>query len=508
MEGSMKCVRKKFQKNIESCLENNEYIKTDIQKSGKIIYKPDKETGKCKEGAKLTKAGGKCELDIKEVYKILDMVDEKSALALGFAHGSHPRDFILQGILVIPPVARPAMFDGSKKTEDPLTHIYEQIVRTVTNTHANFDMSSKLYSLVYSLLYKNNEVKTRGKEQTPIFDRIQGKKALIRGLMMGKRNDYSARTVAGPAFDIPFGYVRFPRVWVSILTKPVIVNKRNRGYVSDLQKNGEISYIDSRITGISKACDLNTKISYGDVIHRYAKDGDYYVVNRQPTLHKGSITGYRVIFHDSSTIDCHLSDTSQKNLDFDGDEMNAWDVQGLEENAEAMLIMNILSNIMSAEKNIPAVGLVMNSAVGVFLLSNPDLMLKKEMYDRLISIVPGKDLVQFEKQLEEFGIPKYSGRACISILFPEDFYYDRGGVFIVNGVLLKGRLKKSTTGVASRSIIQELWKKGGFIPVRRFLLLLLGFLEIFWSKQDLQSERKISLTIKINKQMILLFEVN
>jgi len=459
----------------------------------------------------------------KKVFSILNGISDEDAEILGFNPkiGSHPRNLVLKGILVIPESARTPAYEGTNELKpDNLTWKYAAIVNknlaiygsdlfdslpriqeyeyyiekipkttkkkgekraTLSDKEKLIEINAKvhnLYTAYFGLLTNNpdNKNKKNGtKDYKSVLDRLQGKEAIMRSLLMGKRNDYCARTVASPNPSLKFGQVSLPRVWKRILTKPVMVNSLNIKYLNRLKDEGKIEHIVNGMTKIrfSVVPRNNYIIKIGDIVERHGMDGDRHILNRQPSLHKYSIMSYEVIYIDTLTIGHHLSHTSPMNMDFDGDECNLWAPQNLEVESECREILNARHNIISGQNSRPTMGLVMNSVTGSFLMTDPTVRLSRSFFKDAVSIIVHDEYMgTLSERLEKFGVHPFSGQALFSCLLPSDFNYDASGksnVSIREGVLIRGRLRKSHVGASERSIVQELWKKYGHKTVTKFL---------------------------------------
>lgn len=88
-------------------------------------------------------------------------------------------------------------------------------------------------------------------------------------------------------------------------------------------------------------------LEFGYKVERHLIDGDYVILNRQPSLHKMSMMGHRVKVLPYSTFRLNLSVTSPYNADFDGDEMNMHVPQSVETRAEVIssMAMNLYSRV-------------------------------------------------------------------------------------------------------------------------------------------------------------------
>lgn len=466
---------------IIKCAMNPVFDSTDVEKTGTIKYKVNPQATSV-EPMPITKA-----------YQIFSQMIPEDLKLLGFNSDSHPINFILQGILVAPNIARAPNYTDGKKREDQLTDKYKSIVEIVESFNdQEMDKVSteKLYSMYRQFIFKEDKENNSGIEYQSIIMRIQGKKALLRESLMGKRNNYTGRTVAGPDGSLPFGYMSVPSIWAPVLIKKVKVTTLNYDSLNQKLQEGKIPTIIDKQTGMKFDSALRKKIVVGDTVCRFMEDGDWVVINRQPTLTKQSMMAYRAQLKPQLTIGNHLSVCGPMNLDFDGDEENLWDVLDNMVKAECMFVMNAVYNIMSESQNKPLMGLVMNSVTGSYLLNRTEEPMSEVLFNSLLDIITCRDgFPTLFERLERHGVHPCSGPAVFSALLPPDFHLGddkdfipkdytgdladlpRGStpVKIRQGVLITGKVTKAHVGAAHRSIIQELWKDYGAERTAMFL---------------------------------------
>ena len=470
-KGINKCLRHNPQIGnglILPCDSNPVFITEDLKNKGEITFKRPENGNK-----KVCKDDKVQPMTIATVLNIFNRISDNDARLLGFSLGSHPRNLLMHGCLVIPTPARPPLYDGNIRREDKLTRMYVGIVKKVEAIRSGKNplgknLVNELYIIIKELIFKNenNNNSVGIKEFQSIIERIQGKEALIRGLSMGKRGNYCGRTVAGPDSSLEFGQIRLPSVWAHLLTKKVTVAKFNIDYLQSLFDKGQVEYKISSRTGLREH--IGNRISYklriGEVVERWLQNNDRVIINRQPTLHRQSKMGYRVVLGKELTIGLHLSYTTPMNCDFDGDENNAWLPRHLEVEAEAEILLNVTNNIMSSEHNRPVMGLVMNCITSVYLMTKQNSFISPALFEELSRLITNnskKHIESIDERLYKWGISKRSGNAVFSLILPPNFYYNQKGVLIINGILISGRLKKSSVGPSHRSIIQDLYKKYG-----------------------------------------------
>lgn len=232
------------------------------------------------------------------------------------------------------------------------------------------------------------QAKMRGgkKALKTIRQRLVGKGGRVRQNLMGKRVDFSARTVITADPNLSIDRVGVPRSIASNLTIPERVTRYNLQRLQRLVANGPHNHpgakyiihedgnrIDLRF--VSNRNDLNLR--QGWTVERHLADGDYVLFNRQPSLHKMSIMCHRVKVMDYSTFRLNLTCTSPYNADFDGDEMNLHALQTLPAIAEAKELMVTPRLIVSPQSNKPVMGIVQDTLLGVQKMTKRDVLIEK-----------------------------------------------------------------------------------------------------------------------------------
>ena len=227
--------------------------------------------------------------------------------------------------------------------------------------------------------------KSGGKKIKSIRSRLKGKEGRLRGNLMGKRVDFSARTVITPDPNLELDQLGVPKSIAMTLTIPEVVTPQNRDKLMIKVRNGPnkwpgAKYIigeGGRMIDLNYAWPNELSIDYGYIVERHLDNDDFVLFNRQPSLHKMSIMGHRVKVFPWSTFRLNLSVTTPYNADFDGDEMNMFVPQSLETKAEAKEIMHIPRQIVSPKNNEPVMGIVQDALVGIMLFTMRDNFLTK-----------------------------------------------------------------------------------------------------------------------------------
>eukprot|EP00871_Galdieria_phlegrea_P004168 jgi/Galph1/4752/GphlegSOOS_G3327.1 len=441
-------------------------------------------------------------------YNILKHVSDEDASLLGFSTEQSRPDWMIFTILPVPPPhVRPSiMMDATSRGEDDLTHKLGDIVKA-NNALKRLEregapghaLNEQLQLLQYHVAtYVNNDMpglprslQRSGRPLKSISQRLKGKEGRIRGNLMGKRVDFSARTVITPDPVIRLDEVGVPKSIAMNLTYPEVVTPLNYSHMQALVANGPNEHpgakyivrddgqrIDLRY--VRRPADLHLEIGYK--VERHLQDGDIVLFNRQPSLHKMSIMGHRIRILPYSTFRLNLSATSPYNADFDGDEMNLHVPQFLEGKAEILELMMVPKNIVSPQANKPVMGLVQDTLLGCSLFTMRDVFITKDVMMNLLLQIEG-----FDGQIPVPAVLKpkqlWTGKQLFSMITPNvnvvrfaETHVDEldsdpifgtemtihdTRVLISGGELVSGIIDKSTVGTRAGSLIHVCWKEHG-----------------------------------------------
>jgi len=328
--------------NVEPCKPNPTYITSNLKSTNAVMYKLSTEETEflARSSVNSTNMTNNSKL-VEDVLNILDKIPDEDARLLGFSNGSHPRNMILQGIIVMPPVARPPVRQGGVIEPDPLTRAYVRIIKAnldlqkvslaadqgrpyvVQGKVKTIEMARQdLFDAVQHLVVKTDSTSTKRGQDTfqSITDLLTGKGGAFRNIIMGKRGNYCARTVLGPDPSLKFGQLSVPRVMAHVLTKQVRITDINKKAMEFLLNMGRLTHI-VKASGLGKGLreqikpNSNIKLEVGNIVHRWLQDGDRVAFNRQPTLHKQSMMSYEVVLVDRLTFGLHISYCTPHNAD-------------------------------------------------------------------------------------------------------------------------------------------------------------------------------------------------
>jgi DNA-directed RNA polymerase II subunit RPB1 len=299
------------------------------------------------ENAEETAAGGKNEktnyimkLTAEIVLKIFKRISDEDVEFMGFsATWSRPDWMICQVLPVAPPAVRPSVkMDANQRSEDDLTHIYGHIIKTNKdladriNANAPQTIIDSLTSVLqyFVAMIVNNKVKgavpmaqRTGRPLQCITGRLNSKNGRIRGNLMGKRVDFSARSVITGDPNLSARQLGVPMKVAMCLTKPVVVNDRNKKFLTKLVQNGPDAYPGAKIleknghnVSLRQMDRKSIRLENGDIVHRHMMDGDAVLFNRQPSLHRMSMMCHIVkVMKRGDTFRMNVCDTKPYNAD-------------------------------------------------------------------------------------------------------------------------------------------------------------------------------------------------
>ena len=408
----------------------------------------------------------------------------ESDLTLLNLHNIRP-EWLLLTVLTIPPVSMRSTItlQSGQRSEDDLTHKLTDVIRTNQRLHEHLlvGVPEAIIEDVWDLLqyhvstYMDNTQPglpparhRNGEPLKSIAERIKGKKGIIRNNLIGKRVNYSARTVISPDPRLKLNEVGVPIQIARKLTVPEPVTAANIEFLRELVKNGPLNYPGANYlrtkTGSKKHITpeivdvLLDEIEEGYVIERHLIDGDSVIFNRQPSLHKLSMMGHIVKVLPIKTFAINPGVCKPYNADFDGDEMNLHAAQTLEARQEVERLMDVKHQLISPASGDTVIGCSEDAVTGLFMLTKYLSYSKEDAVELLFSI-GFKDLDKIK-----FG-NKVTGAEIFSVILPEGLDFSgeskSGEVVIKNGKLISGIIDKKTIGDGGGTLLRHLHKNYG-----------------------------------------------
>ncbi len=281
--------------------------------------------------------------------KIFKRISDEDVSFMGFSPvWSRPDWMVCQVMAVPPPAVRPSVkHDAQQRSEDDLSHILVNIIKTnktlqekmQNNAAANIIDDWTTVLQYYIATQIDNKIpgiasvaQRSGRPLKSIKDRLNGKGGRMRGNLMAKRVDFSARSVITADPNISLRELGIPLKIAKNITKPVVVNDVNRAFLMKLIRNGPDVYPGAKILERKNGDSITLRyvdrnsivLENGDVVHRHMMDGDAILFNRQPTLHRMSMMSHIArIMKRGDTFRMNVSTTKPYNADFDGDKQSS-----------------------------------------------------------------------------------------------------------------------------------------------------------------------------------------
>jgi DNA-directed RNA polymerase beta' subunit/intein/homing endonuclease len=411
------------------------------------------------------------------VLKIFRRISDEDITFMGFSPTfSRPEWMICQVLAVPPPAVRPSVkMDDYQRSEDDISHIIVLIIKTNKMLQEKIQQGAKpnlIEDWTRMLQYYvgcmvNNKIpgthpvsQRSGRPLKSIQERLNGKTGRVRGNLMGKRVDYSARSVIGADPSLSIRELGVPKKIAMNITYPEVVNDRNKNYLTKLVKNGPNNYPGAKILerkngqtiSLSYLDSDTIELNNGDIVHRHMIDGDAVLFNRQPTLHKMSMMCHIAkIKEHGNTFSMNVADTKPYNADFDGDEMNMHMPQDEEAVAELRYLAAVPHQIISPANNSSIIGIFQDSLLGSYRFTREGINFNSRQAMNLLMGVNkiNKNLFNNStKTISNFQIlsqilPPISSTYPNQIYNDEDFKTSNNIIEIINGVMKRGQLDKS-----------------------------------------------------------------
>ncbi|MGV8168756.1 MAG: DNA-directed RNA polymerase subunit A' [Candidatus Nanoarchaeia archaeon] len=443
-----------------------------------------------------------------EVRSRLERIPDDDLAVFGINPKMARPEWMILTVLPIPPVTiRPSItLETGERSEDDLTHKLGDIVRINQRLFENINAGAPeiiiedLWDLLqyHITTFFDNEVSqlppARHRSNQPLktlATRIKSKEGRIRKNLAGKRTNFSARTVISPDPKIDINEVGVPLIIAMKLTVPERVTEWNIGYLKEFIKRGSETYPGSnyvlrpdgkrkRVTNETKE-QLLEEIQPGFIVERHLMDGDIALFNRQPSLHRMSMMSHRVKVLPGLTLRLNPAVCEPYNADFDGDEMNLHIPQTEEARAEAEILMQVQTQIISPRYGLSIIACLQDGISGNYLLTREGFKIPRSEAIDLLAAAGVEDFDRLPKK------DMVTGKEVFSALLPEDFNFEGKSrlfsknpedpdakVKITNGKLITGVMDSSNLGAGSGLLLRNLHKQYGADEIIVFLRKING----------------------------------
>lgn len=430
-------------------------------------------------------------LSPEDVLLILKRINDEDAAVLGFPRSvNRPENLICSVFPVPPPSVRPSVRnDTGQRCEDDLTHKLCDIIKT------NITLRTKIANNVspdqidyWSILlqfhvatFVDNQIpgippakQRTGRPLRALTERLKSKEGRIRGNLMGKRVDFSARSVITPDPNIDIDELGVPIKMAMNLTFPETVNKYNIDRMYKLISNGTdvypgAKYIRTNHNGsgyrtirLSNLSTDSVELHYGDIVDRHLQDGDYVLFNRQPSLHKMSMMAHKVRVMPYDTFRLNVCCTPSYNADYDGDEMNMHVPQSLQTENELISLASVPTQIISPRESSPIISVVQDIVVGLYRITKDNIYIG---HRQLFNLLAGNTkfvgrIPRASKQKK--GAKMWSGRSVLStVIHPSVSLRGGKGVEIQDGEIVRGQADKRLYQEMTYGLVHHVYNELG-----------------------------------------------
>nr|PVC51949.1 DNA-directed RNA polymerase [Theileria orientalis] len=267
------------------------------------------------------------------------------------------------------------------------------------------DLNEAIRDQIVVLQKKLFQYMDNGNPRPGLKQTLEHKTGTIRQNMIGKRVNYSARTVIAPDCFIDTNQMGMPLKFAMELTVPEYVTRFNVNFLRKMVINGPKVYPGAKLLRdtngkvynlsalshnerVAKSKLLLVGLGEGNapkVVYRHILDGDVVLMNRQPTLHKPGIMAHFVkVLTRQKIFRLNYVNCSTYNADFDGDEMNLHLPQDYLSQSEAQLIANADCQFVVPKNGQPIRGLIQDHCQGGALLTSRDTFFTKAEFCNLV----------------------------------------------------------------------------------------------------------------------------
>ncbi|MEW6008031.1 MAG: DNA-directed RNA polymerase subunit beta' [Candidatus Omnitrophota bacterium] len=300
----------------------------------------------------------------RRIVKILKIIDDfhKS--------GNKPEWMVLTVLPVIPPDLRPLVpLDGGRFATSDLNDLYRRVINRNNRLKKLLELNAPdiivrnekrmLQEAVDALLDNGRHGRpVLGSNNRPLkslSDMLKGKQGRFRQNLLGKRVDYSGRSVIVVGPELKLNECGIPKYMALELFEPFIIRKlRDKDFVHTIK-------------GAKKMVE-RAKIEVWDILDEVIKDHPI-LLNRAPTLHRLSIQAFQPLLTEGKAIRIHPLVCTAFNADFDGDQMAVHVPLSTESQLEAKIIMLSVNNIFSPADGRPIATPTQDIIIGCHFLS-------------------------------------------------------------------------------------------------------------------------------------------
>ncbi len=378
----------------------------------------------------------------------IDKINKRLSLIRGMIKNSiRPEWMFLTRVPIIPPALRPMVaLDGGRYATSDVNDLYRRVINRnnrlkklkeimapdVILRNEKRILQEAIDALIDNSIRHGNATPAQGPQSQrrslkSLADNLKGKRGLLRGNLLGKRVDYSGRSVIVVGPDLKLDQCGLPKHMALELFRPFVISEL---------LNKELAY---NIRGAGKLIDDGIPEVWAileDVIN-----GKYVLLNRAPTLHRLGIQAFRPILIEGNAIQVHPLVCSAFNADFDGDQMAVHVPLSKEAQLEAKEIMAANKNLLKPGSGDPIIAAKMLDIIlGCYWMTRilPDEKGEGKIFTSPQEAVLARDfgVVSFRANIKVLApnTPKFGefagkvietsvGRLIFNDVFPADYQF-------------------------------------------------------------------------------------
>jgi DNA-directed RNA polymerase subunit beta' len=281
-----------------------------------------------------------------------------------------PEWMIMHTIPVIPPDLRPLVpLDGGRFATSDLNDLYRRVINRNNRLKKLIDLKApeviirnekRMLQEAVDALFDNGRhgrpvLGTGNRPLKSLSDMLKGKQGRFRQNLLGKRVDYSGRSVIVIGPELKLHQCGLPKKMALELFEPFIIKK--------LKERGFVHTIKSAKRMVEKA-----KLEVWDILEEVIADHPI-LLNRAPTLHRLGIQAFQPVLIEGKAIRIHPLVCSAFNADFDGDQMAVHVPLSIEAQMETRLLIMASNNIFSPSSGEPIVSPTQDIVIGLHYIT-------------------------------------------------------------------------------------------------------------------------------------------
>jgi len=417
------------------CGSSNKYINNvkELDKNKGVIYNNiQRENG--------TNVNSTKSISSHHLFKMVKTISEVNLQYYGLRIKFHPIQFFTKYILT-PQKSYISSNSGSSEEiqmsigSDVIYNSINELWEKTRNNILSENETQRLVNVMYGV--------NRTDSATTYLQLTTGKYSTHADLKSTQMTNTGRSTIIGGS-DIPYDTVKIP--------------KRSRGDVGVYYKVTEHN-IDmiKNFKNLGLLISKPDEIVVGKTVKRMIMNDEIVVMVRYPVLNPESVSAFRVILTDESTITFSISSTSVSNADYDGDEMNFNLFGDMNSYIETFKYLYLPNKLIKGGDGKPTIKLVLNSPLAFIDILNYgkiDIKVYKHIINKLYRIVDKESFLN--RYSSHMGKPILDGLFLMSMILPKEVIYTNRFIEVRDGIIIKYRRVIDGTWANASSILNSI----------------------------------------------------